>query len=73
MIEVKDIWEDIEKAGLAKYVSKYEIWMKTKELKDFLKGRKIILESGKKAVYFFIFLYFLVFVAGFGYILVDIR
>ena len=36
MIAAKDIWKDIENAGLAEYVSKYEIWMNSRELKEFM-------------------------------------
>ena len=36
MIAAKDIWKDIENAGMAEYVSKYEIWMNSRELKDFM-------------------------------------
>ena len=68
MIRVKDIWGDIEKEGLVEYVSKYEIWFKKKEIKEFLKNKRILLKDTGMLVYFIIILYFLAIVAGFIYL-----
>ncbi len=68
MIRIEDIWDEIERHGLSEYVSKYEIWLKPRELKDFLSRHKILKKRGTIGVYIIIFLYFLAFLAGFGYV-----
>ncbi len=68
MIKTSEIWDEIEKHGLSDYVSRYEIWIKPKELREFLSNHKVIKKSGTIGVYIIIFLYFLAFLAGFGYI-----
>ena len=68
MIRREEIWDEIERHCLSEYVSRYEIWLKSGELKEFLSKHKIIKKSGTVGVYIIIFLYFLAFLAGFGYV-----
>jgi len=68
MIQTEEIWDEIERQGLSEYVSKHEIWLKSRELKDFLSKHKVLKKRGTLGVYLIIFLYFLAFLAGFGYV-----
>ena len=65
MIEVKDIWGDIENAGLAEYVSKYEIWMKEKDFKKMRKGNDLVVYiTADKYVIPLLFLLFVIFIGS---------
>jgi len=68
MIRPEEIWDEIEKQGLGGYVRRYEVWLKPGELKEFLSKHKIIKKSVSVGVYIIIFLYFLAFLVGFGYV-----
>jgi len=72
MIRTEEIWSEIKRNGLSGYVSRYEIWLKPRELKDFTKKKKILVSlSADVYVYIFLFLLVCVFLAAMIFIFIQ--